>query len=150
MTILTRFNINARDAGIFYWDKSTGLTHAPWPLTEPVRILQRLLLPNRCWFPIEIGMWLFLGATLKMRWHTRPAPDTFSDQENPLVWQSLATNTAGDLRLGSGSKIVTAVETRQQIIVFTDVSLHAMQFLGPPYVWINQVRKHHNYWAKRR
>jgi len=45
------------------------------------------------------------------------------------------TNTAGDLRIGSGSKIITAVETRQQILVFTDVSLHAMQFLGPPFTF---------------
>jgi hypothetical protein len=59
----------------------------------------------------------------------------FSDQENVAEWQSLATNTAGDLRIGSGSKIITAVETRQQVLVFTDVSLHAMQFLGPPFTF---------------
>jgi hypothetical protein len=59
----------------------------------------------------------------------------FSDQENPLVWAAQATNTAGDLRLGSGSEIVNAIETRQQILVFTDVSLHAMQYLGPPFTF---------------
>jgi len=59
----------------------------------------------------------------------------FSDQENILDWQSLVDTTAGDLRIGSGSKIITAVETRQQILVFTDVSLHAMQFLGPPFTF---------------
>jgi hypothetical protein len=64
----------------------------------------------------------------------------FSDQENVTEWQSLVTNTAGDLRIGSGSKIVTAVETRQQILVFTDVSLHAMQYLGPPFTFgINEI-----------
>ena len=59
----------------------------------------------------------------------------FSDQENPLVWSAQATNTAGDLRIGSGSEIIMAVETRQQILVFTDRSLHAMQFLGPPFTF---------------
>ena len=54
----------------------------------------------------------------------------FSDQENPLVWSAQATNTAGDLRIGTGSEIITALETRQQILVFTDKSLHAMQYLG--------------------
>jgi len=59
----------------------------------------------------------------------------FSDQETVTTWNSTATNTAGSLRLGSGSEIISAVETRQQILVFTDVSLHAMQFLGPPFTY---------------
>jgi len=64
----------------------------------------------------------------------------FSDQESPTTWAATATNTAGDLRIGSGSEIVCAVETRQQVIVFTDVSLHAMQYLGPPFTFgINQI-----------
>ncbi len=59
----------------------------------------------------------------------------FSDQESLTTWNAEATNTAGDLRLGSGSEIVNAIETRQQILVFTDVSLHAMQYLGPPFTF---------------
>ena len=59
----------------------------------------------------------------------------FSDQENPLVWESQPTNTAGDLRIGTGSEIITAIETRQQILVFTNQSLHAMQYLGPPFTF---------------
>jgi hypothetical protein len=64
----------------------------------------------------------------------------FSDQENPADWTPTSTNTAGDLRLGSGSRIVTAVETRQQVLVFTDVSVHAMQYVGPPFTFgINMI-----------
>jgi hypothetical protein len=59
----------------------------------------------------------------------------FSDQESLTTWNTTATNTAGELRLGSGSEIVTAVETRQQIIVFTDTTLYSMQFLGPPFTF---------------
>jgi hypothetical protein len=59
----------------------------------------------------------------------------FSDQESPTTWIPTATNTAGDLRLSSGSEIITSVETRQQILVWTDVSLHAMQYLGPPFTF---------------
>jgi hypothetical protein len=59
----------------------------------------------------------------------------FSSQESVTDWEPRATNSAGDLRIGSGSKIVVAVETRQQTIVFTDVSLHAMQYLGPPFTF---------------
>ena len=50
-------------------------------------------------------------------------------------WAATATNTAGDLTIGSGSEIIAAIETKQQVLVFTDVSLHAMQFLGPPFTF---------------
>jgi hypothetical protein len=59
----------------------------------------------------------------------------FSSQESITDWTPTALNTAGDLRIGSGSKIIRAVETRQQTIVFTDTSLHAMQYLGPPFTF---------------
>jgi hypothetical protein len=59
----------------------------------------------------------------------------FSSQESLTDWASTATNTAGSLRLGSGSEIVCAVETRQQILVFTDTTLYAMQFIGPPFTF---------------
>jgi len=59
----------------------------------------------------------------------------FSSQENPIDWYPTTTNTAGDLRIDSGSKIVQAVETRQQILVFTDVAIYAMQFIGPPFTF---------------
>ena len=60
---------------------------------------------------------------------------TFSDQENALEFQPLITNTAGSLRLSSGSKIVGAVKSRQEIIVFTDTSVYSMQFVGPPFTF---------------
>ena len=64
----------------------------------------------------------------------------FSAQENPADWTPLTTNTAGDLRIGSGTAIVQAVETRQEILVFTDQALHSMQFIGPPYTFgINRI-----------
>ena len=59
----------------------------------------------------------------------------FSDQENAADWTPTTTNTAGDLRLGSGSEIVSVFETRQQILVFTDTALYAMQYLGPPFTF---------------
>ena len=59
----------------------------------------------------------------------------FSSQESLTDWETRPDNTAGELRLGSGSEIVTAVETRQQVLVFTDESLYAMQYLGPPFTF---------------
>ncbi len=59
----------------------------------------------------------------------------FSSQENPVDWFPTATNTAGDLRLGGGSTFVQAVETKEQILVFTNKTLHAMRFIGPPFTF---------------
>ena len=64
-----------------------------------------------------------------------PLSIRFSSQESLTDWGATATNTAGELRLGSGSEIITAQETRQQILVFTDESLYSMQFLGPPFTF---------------
>jgi hypothetical protein len=59
----------------------------------------------------------------------------WSDQESPFVWEPLATNQAGSLRLSLGSEIVTAVQTRQEIVVITDQAVYSLQYLGPPFVF---------------
>ena len=59
----------------------------------------------------------------------------WSDQESPFVWEPLATNQAGSIRLSLGSQIISAVQTRQEIVVLTDQAVYSMQYLGPPFVW---------------
>lgn len=59
----------------------------------------------------------------------------WSDQEDFSVWAPAITNQAGSYTLSSGSTIITALQTRQEILVFTDASVYAMQYLGPPFVW---------------
>jgi hypothetical protein len=59
----------------------------------------------------------------------------WSDQERPDVWLPAATNQAGSYTLSHGSQIVTAIQTRQEILVVTDSAIYSMQYLGPPYVW---------------
>lgn len=63
----------------------------------------------------------------------------WSNQEDPYNWTPDPTNQAGFTRLSHGSKIVTAIQTRQEIVVFTDSSLYSLQYLGPPYVWSSQL-----------
>jgi hypothetical protein len=63
----------------------------------------------------------------------------WSGQNDPYNWTPDATNQAGFTRLSHGSQIVTTVQTRQEIIVFTDSSLYSLQYLGPPYVWAPQL-----------
>jgi hypothetical protein len=63
----------------------------------------------------------------------------WSDQESLTVWFPSATNQAGSLRLSHGSKIVTTMQSRQEIVVLTDSSVYSLQYLGPPYVWGSQL-----------
>ena len=59
----------------------------------------------------------------------------WSGQDNVLVWTPDATNQAGDVRLSHGSEIVTSVQTRQEILVFTDSAVYGLQYVTPPLVW---------------
>ena len=64
----------------------------------------------------------------------------FADQESLTDWETRTDNTAGSLKLGTGSEIVCAKEAREEILVWTDVSLHSMRFLGPPFTFgISQI-----------
>jgi hypothetical protein len=66
----------------------------------------------------------------------------WSDQENYSVWTPAVTNQAGSFQLSSGSFIVTAVQTRQEILVLTDASVWSMQYVGPPFVWSFNILSH--------
>ena len=63
----------------------------------------------------------------------------WSAQDDPYNWTPDPTNQAGFTRLSHGSEIVTTVQTRQEIVVFTDSSIYSLQYLGPPYVWASQL-----------
>jgi hypothetical protein len=63
----------------------------------------------------------------------------WSDQESLTTWFPAITNQAGSLRLSHGSKIVTTLQSRQEILIWTDSALYSLQYLGPPYVWGSQL-----------
>tara|TARA_R100001129_G_scaffold89571_2_gene60973 strand:+ start:125 stop:2044 length:1920 start_codon:yes stop_codon:yes gene_type:complete len=128
--------INIRNGDIFRFDTSAGVTTRAVSLssissdaTTPT-IAKQVMVSDRDRHVIVFGCdgETSIGTQ-------DPLLIRFSSQESLTTWKSEVTNTAGELRLGSGSEIVTAVETRQQILVFTDVSLHAMQFIGPPFTF---------------
>ena len=130
--------INPRDGSIYYWDSSAdtlGSSRATElkdvsgaDSTTPTVAKQVMVDPN-----VHV---IVFGCDPESAIGTQdPLLIRFSDQGTVTTWQSLATNSAGDLRITSGSEIVQAVKTRHQIIVFTDVSLHTLQFLGPPFTF---------------
>jgi hypothetical protein len=128
--------LNVRDGQIAYWDKSgttanravllnslSGSTSAP-TIAKQVLVsdVDRHVIAFGCDPADNIGV-------------QDPLLIRFADQGSLTDWASTATNTAGDLKLGVGSEIIKAVETRQQILIFTETSLHAMQFIGPPFTF---------------
>jgi hypothetical protein len=68
-----------------------------------------------------------------------PMQIRWSDQNTLAVWTPSITNQAGGIRLSHGSTIVTAIQTRQEILVITDAAIYSLQYLGAPYVWGNQL-----------
>ena len=135
--------INVRDGGLFYWDKSnaSGVNGRAVSLSSLAGANKVPTIAKQVMVSDKDRHVIAFGCDPETAEGTQdPLLIRFSDQENIVEWQSLVTNTAGDLRIGSGSKIITAIETRQQILVYTDVSLHAMQFLGPPFTFgINSI-----------
>ena len=59
----------------------------------------------------------------------------WSDADNPYEWVPNATNQAGEIRVSNGSYLVTAVDNRQEILVWSDTALFSLQYIGPPYAW---------------
>ena len=129
--------INVRDGDIFYWDTSAGTGTRSVKLSDRTNadagtptIAKQVIVSD-----VDRHVICFGCDAVGAIGTQDPLLIRFSSQEDPTTWIPSATNTAGDLRIGSGSEIVTAVETRQQILVITDVSVHSMQFLGPPFTF---------------
>jgi hypothetical protein len=68
-----------------------------------------------------------------------PLQVRWSDQNTAATWTPAITNQAGGIRLSHGSAIITAIQTRQEILVYTDSAIYSFQYLGAPYVWSSQI-----------
>ena len=138
--------INIRDGGLFYWDKSLGLASRGVELSATSTfsgeksvptVAKQVLVSDIDRHVIAFGCDGVGGSSSATQGDgvQDPLLIRFSSQENPVDWFPTATNTAGDLRLGAGSTFVQAVETKREILVYTDKSLHSMRFIGPPFTF---------------
>ena len=125
-----------RNGGVFYWDASTG-TAARGVALEDLAGANRAPTIARVVMTSDRDRHaLAFGCDDEFSSGTQdPLLIRFSDQEDITDWETRADNTAGSLRVSSGSGIITAVKTRQQVLVFTDISLHAMQYVGAPFTF---------------
>ena len=125
--------LNLRDGAVYYWDKSGGLAARAVDLVNVLNannaptIAKQVMVSDNSRHIIVFGT-NTIGTTIQ-----DPLLIRFSSSESLIDWAPTPTNSAGDLRIGSGSTFVTAIETKREIVVFTDSTLHSMQFLGAPF-----------------
>ena len=117
--------------GIYYWDTSAGLgSRATAIAGAPTKSNFALVsTPDR--HLVCFGTESVIGTPSSQD----PMFVRFSNQEDVNTFVESATNTAGGQRLTDGSEIISAIRSRGQILIFTDTSLHGMQYVGPPYTF---------------
>ena len=131
--------INQRAAGIYKWTEEDGVAERAVSLSGisganlvPTKGLQ-VITSEKDRHLIVLGADPISGSARTGT--VDPMLIAFSDQENALDFEPLSTNTAGSLRLSSGSSIIGGVKARQEILVWTDTALYSMQFIGPPFTF---------------
>lgn len=138
------FNISATPSGalINTSDAGSGLMFvagnanllSDYPGASDVPNLQNQI------FVSDISRFVFaMGATEFGGLIFDPMLIRWSDQENPFNWTPASTNQAGFLRLSRGSEIVTSIQSRQEVLVWTDAALYSLQYVGAPIVWSAQI-----------
>ena len=128
--------INPRGGGIFRWVENNGVSTRAVELSQvsganlvPTLALQ-VITSETDRHLICLGADPISGSS---RTGTiDPMLVAFSDSENEVDFEPTATNSAGSVRLSSGSFIVGAIKSRQEILIWTDTSLYSMTFIGPP------------------
>jgi len=126
---------NVRDGGIYYWERdlafprAVALSSLPGAATTPT-IAKQVIVSDNDRHVIVFGCDDEGAPGVQ-----DPLLIRFSASESLTQWQTLSTSTAGSIRIGSGSTIVTAIETKQEIVVFTNTAVHSLKYIGAPYTF---------------
>ena len=130
-----------RGGNIYYWDNTNGLstravsfsslTNVNLPPTQALQIL----VSDVDRHIIALGADPLNAAGTARTGNSDPLFICWCDQENHLEWEPKNTNTAGSLRVSAGSEIVASIRTKQETIIWTDVAMYSLQFIGPPYTF---------------
>jgi hypothetical protein len=128
-----------RDGQIYYWDATGGLVTRGVLLSSlggasDVPTVQKFV------FVSDVSRFVFafgcneIGSAVQ-----NPMLVRWSDQESAADWTPAPTGQAGSIQLSDGSELVTCLQTRQEIVVWTDSALYSMQYVGVPAVWSTQL-----------
>jgi hypothetical protein len=127
--------INRRGGGIYYFevDLSTSPVRATQVTTSPVSVNSLIVSPNDR-HVIALGANQF-EASATVSGAFNPMLVRWSDQDDKSTWSPAKENTAGEVVLTDGTRIVGAVRSKNAINIWTDNSLWLMQFTGPPFIF---------------
>jgi hypothetical protein len=128
-----------RDGGIYYWDATGNVTTRGVPLqsllgsTDCPTVQRFIFVSDTSRFVFAFGCNDYGSAVqnpMLVRW---------SDQESVTNWTPAATNQAGSIQFSRGSELITCLQTRQEIVVWTDSALYSLQYVGAPAVWRSEL-----------
>ena len=132
-----------RGGGLYYWDSSAGVSSRAVLASSLANASDVPTVANTV-LVSDVSRFVFcLGANTIGTVIQDPLLVRWSDQESLINWTPAAINQAGSLRLSQGSSIITARQSRQEILIWTDSSLYALQYVGAPIVWSSQLVGQH-------
>lgn len=125
----------SRGGPIYYWDVTSGTVTRAVELSTLSGASNVPTIQNFT-FVSDVSRFVFAMGCNELGSATQnPMLIRWSDQENAVNWTPAATNQAGSINLSRGTKIVTATQSRQEILVWTDAALYSLQYQGAPVVW---------------
>lgn len=128
-----------RDGGIYYWDATSGV-NARGVALQTLAGASDCPTVQKFIFVSDVSRFVFafgcneLGSAVQ-----DPMLIRWSDQESAVNWTPDPTNQAGGIRLSQGSELVTCLQTRQEIVVWSDSAIYSIQYVGAPAVWRTEV-----------
>ena len=126
---------NVRGGGVYYWIESTGTGTRAVALPDVAGALEAPILALQVMVSETDAHTICFGCNEQGQTTINPLHIRWSDQRNPIDWKQTSLNSSRSVTLSSGSFIVGAIKTRQEILVFTDNSIHTMRFSGKPFVY---------------
>jgi hypothetical protein len=128
-----------RGGAMYYWDATAGVTTRGVALASlsgasNVPTVQNFI------FVSDINRFIFaFGCNDEGSAVQNPMLIRWSDQESAVDWTSAPTNQAGSISFSHGSELVTCLQTRQEIVVWSDSAIYSMQYVGAPAIWQSQL-----------
>lgn len=125
-----------RGGGLFFWDASGGVIANRGVNVNTLAGASDVPTKVNITFVSDISRFVFcFGCTDIGSAVLDPMLIRWSDQESVVDWTPSAINQAGSLRLSQGSQIVSVIQSRQELLVWTDAALYSLQYLGAPEGW---------------
>lgn len=128
-----------RGGGMYYWVASNGTGVPGYNLAQSYGASDVPTIQNGIIISDASRFILALGCNDYGQSALNPMLIRWSDQQTTINWTPTPANQAGSLTLSHGSTIVGAIQSRQEIVVFTDSAVYSLQYVGLPAVWSSQL-----------